>query len=330
MKPSEVIKSLNTLFRLEEKVSTFLWGKSGIGKSAIVAEVAKAHGLELRTRLLSILEPVDLKGYPVPNNKAKTMSWLPPDFLPRSGAGILFLDEMNVAPQSVQAAAYQLVLNRGLDDYKMPDDWHIIAAGNNIEDRGVTHRMPSPLSNRFLHIDVEEDLEDFSAWAMKKGLSSDLISFLRFKPALLHSFDPATQPKAFPTPRSWSFAARIHALNLPAVESFRLIKGAVGEGPASEFMAYCKSIKDLPSPDKVLLNPDGTPVPSSPASQYAISTSLAMHASKNNMDRLMTYMTRLPIEFQVVFVRSALRREVGIEGTQSFTKWAIENESVLH
>ena len=330
MKPSEAIKALTTLFSLEEKVSTFLWGKSGIGKSAIVAEVAKAHGLELRTRLLSVLEPVDLKGIPIPNAKAKLTSWLPPDFLPRSGSGVLFLDEMNVAPQSVQAAAYQLVLNRSLDDYVMPDGWHIVAAGNNIEDRGVTHQMPSPLANRFIHLDVEEDLEEFSMWAMKANLSTDVIAFLRFKPALLHSFDPATRPKAFPTPRSWSFASRIHALGLPPVESFRLIKGAVGEGPASEFMAFCKSIKDLPSPDKVLLNPDGTPVPASPASQYAISTSLAMYATPANMDRLMVYMTRLPIEFQVVFVRSALRREVGVEGTQSFTKWAVENEFILH
>lgn len=329
MKPSSVKDALN--FAVAIQHPCFIWGAPGVGKSDVVAQVAAERKLEMIDVRLGLLDPVDLKGFPVPNLTKKEMNWLPADFLPKNAKskGILFLDEMNQAPPAVQAAAYQLVLNRRIGDYKLPDGWAIIAAGNRESDRSVTNRMPAALANRMTHIDFAPDLEDWCTWAVKNGVGSNVIAFLRFRSNLLHSFDPATNPKAFPSPRSWVFVDKIDQSGLSADTEFELIKGTVGEGAAGEFLAFVKVAKNLPTIDEILLNPEKTKVPDSPATLFALSTMLGMKAAKDNFDRLMGYITRMPVEFQVVTVRDAIKRESGVSNTKSFSAWAVANQAVL-
>lgn len=343
MKPSSIARTVALL--VAKQRPCFIWGPPGVGKSDVVAQVAKAGDMQLRDVRLNLLDPVDLKGFPVPNHDTKQMSWYPPDFLPpmfvekKKGGktvfekndtkGILFLDELTSAERSVQAAAYQLTLNRQIGDYKLPDGWAIVAAGNRATDRSVVHNMPAALANRLVHLDYDVHLDDWSNWALQHGIKAEVLAFLRFRTNLLHDFKPQDNPRAFPSPRSWTFVNEIIGEGLPGDEEFETIKGTVGEGAAAEFNAFIRVMRDLPSVDSILLNPKTAPVPEQPSTLYALTTSLATRAVKDNFERLMQYNARLPTEFQVVFVRDSLKRNDELSKTQVFTKWATDHSDVL-
>jgi len=327
MKPSALRTAIPKL--IAKKRPAFLWGAPGVGKSDLMALVAEDNKLELRDVRLSLLDPIDLKGFPTIDTVKKQMKWLPADFLPKNGKGLLFLDEMNQAPQSVQGAAYQLILNRRIGEYKLPDGWSVMAAGNRAGDRSIVHTMPSALANRFVHLDYDIDVDDWSLWAMANKIHDDLRAFIKFRPNLLHSFDPLTNPRAFPSPRSWAFVNDIYKDGYSDDDQLELIKGTVGEGAAAEFSGFVRLIKDLPQVDQVLIDPDGTKVPESPAGMYAMVTALDSKATTNNLARIMKYTDRLPVEFQTVFVRSAIQRDSSLTGTKAYMNWGIKNQAVL-
>jgi hypothetical protein len=327
MKPSSIRTVIPKLIAKQRPV--FIWGPPGVGKSDGVAQIAKDMKLELRDVRLSLLDPIDLKGFPVVDAVKKQMKWLPADFLPTKGKGLLFLDEMNSAPMAVQGAAYQLVLNRKIGDYKLPDGWAVLAAGNRSGDRAIVHAMPSALANRFVHLDYDVNVDDWNMWAMENGIHDHIRGFIQFRPALLHSFDPATNPRAFPTGRSWMFANDIYQDEHPAAEEFELLKGTVGEGAAAEFSGYVKQLRDLPSVPQVLMDPDGTKLPSSPAAKAAMAAALDPATTVGNIARVMKYIERMPVEFGAVFIRSIIRRDSKLTSTKSYMDWTIKNQAVL-
>jgi len=167
---------------------------------------------------------------------------------------ILFLDEMTSAPQSVQGAAYQLILNRRIGEYRLPDGISMIAAGNRESDRGVVHPMPKPLQNRFVHLNMDTSFEDWQAWGVTNGVSADVVGFLSAHPQHLFEFDPKSASKAFPTPRSWKFVSDLisnnHQLSIDALHP--LISGTVGDGVAFKFLQHLKIASKMPSPQAVL------------------------------------------------------------------------------
>ncbi len=344
MKPSHVRASIKHCAAHHQPL--FIWGPPGGGKSDIVAQAATEMGRELRDVRLSLLDPVDLKGFPVPDQVNGVMTWLPPDFLPpmmvpgkpvknkptmvpNSSAGILFLDELTSALPAIQGAAYQLILNRKIGNYTLPENWDIVAAGNREGDRSIVHRMPAALRNRFVHLEFEVNLDEWCAWAIDHGITHELIAFLRFRSSLLHAFDPKSDPRAFPTPRTWAFANKIVKSQLPADVELELLKGTVGDGAAGEFIAFMRVVRNLPSVDQILVDPENTKVPEDLSAKYAISTALATRACRDNMDVLMKYAARLPIEFQVVFARDAGRRDNDVVKSSAFTKWAIKHSDIL-
>lgn len=341
MKPSKIKPALRHL--LNQKRATFLWGAPGVGKSDLVREVAAEDNREVRDVRLSTMDVVDIRGFPVPNLETKVMEWLVANFLPpmlvpgktkgklvpNESRGVLFLDEMNSAAPAVQAAGYQLVLDRKIGDYTLPENWSIIAAGNRTSDRSVVHAMPAALANRFVHIDFDVDMDDWYAWATQNGISDITRGFIRFRPNLLHSFDANSNPRAFPSPRSWAFVDNVLNGQLESSIEYELIKGTVGEGAAAEFSAFARLAKDLPTADEILLAPDSAPVPTEPASQYAICTALDSRATSGTIGRLLTYVTRLPTEFQVLFMRSATIANREIANTKEFIKWVTANQDVL-
>ena len=165
MKASAVANALRTLVAAHQPA--FIWGPPGVGKSSVIAQLARSLNLSLRDIRALLLDPVDLRGLPyVADGRSR---WAIPEFLRADGAGILFLDELNAAPGMVQAAFYQLVLDRRLGEYMLPGGWVIIAAGNRDGDRAYTTRMPTPLRNRFVHLDFEVDAQEWSEWAIGAG-----------------------------------------------------------------------------------------------------------------------------------------------------------------
>tara|TARA_B100001093_G_scaffold427447_1_gene421798 strand:+ start:581 stop:1675 length:1095 start_codon:yes stop_codon:yes gene_type:complete len=243
----------------------FIWGAPGIGKSELVqqivdsGELGNAHMIDLR---LALMEPTDLRGYPFRNPENNLMEWAPPADLPTQETAevfdtiVLFLDELNSAPPSVQAAAYQLVLNKRIGQYKLPHNVKIVAAGNRETDRGVTYRMPSPLANRFRHINMEVNFEDWSIWATNNKVHPDVIGYLTYSKADLFDFDPKTSSQAFATPRSWNYVSEILSTEgFDTASDFQQkaeVAGAIGEGMAIKFCEHRKIASQLPNPEDVL------------------------------------------------------------------------------
>lgn len=326
MKPSQIVSALATLMDIRQPA--FLWGAPGVGKSQVVAQAAASRGLELIDVRAVLLDPVDLRGLPRIDAQGAAV-WCPPAFLPRAGRGVLFLDELNSAPPLVQAACYQLILDRKLGEYALPEGWTVLAAGNRESDRAITHRMPSALANRLVHLDFEPDLDDWLAWAEGAGVDSRLRAFLRFRPKLLHAHDPLSGEKAFPSPRSWEFVSRILEAR-PGREALgALLRGAVGEAAAMECLGYLDICDSLPETDAVLANPGGVRIPEEPAAIYALCESVARKASDGAMPSLAVLAGRLPVEFGVLLMRDAAATDPSIVETEAFKGWACANSDVL-
>lgn len=347
MRPSAVSNALLTCVTANQPA--MLHGSPGGGKSQIVKQLAEKLGYDFRDVRLSQLDPVDLRGVPSVDREAKLTTWNPPDFLPHPGLpnynpkGILFLDEINSAPQGTAAAAYQLVLDRRLGDYILPEGWRIIAAGNKSTDRALVNEMSTALKNRFTHIEYETNLEDWVTWAFQNGIEDTVIGFIRFRPHLLNEFEARSNnkeeverirrmkdSKAFGTPRSWEFVSRIMQAKPSRDIEFELVAGTVGEGSAVEYMAYIKYYRDLPSLDEILMNPKKAPVPKEqPATMWAVCTGLASRATKDNFENVMTYTERLPKEYQVLVVKDSINKDKEIRATRTLARWCNENVNVV-
>jgi|TARA_B100000959_G_C14985651_1_gene625467 hypothetical protein len=246
------------LHALKIKRPIFLWGGPGIGKSDVVRQIAKtinAHVIDIR---LSLWEPTDIKGIPYFNSNSKSMEWASPSELPDQKMSkkykniILFLDEMNSAAPSVQAAAYQLILNRKVGTYELPENVVIVAAGNREADKGITYRMPAPLANRFIHLEMKPVFDDWFEWAVDNNIHKDVIGYLTFSKKDLYDFEPKSSSRSFATPRSWSFVSELLSDDLDENTVTDLVSGAVGEGLAVKFMAHRKVASQLPNPSDIL------------------------------------------------------------------------------
>jgi hypothetical protein len=256
--PKAAKKSLRRAFKANRPL--FIWGPPGIGKSDIVKQLGEelnAHVIDIR---LSLWEPTDIKGIPYFDSDHGKMAWAPPIELPDAELAkqhkqiILFMDEMNSAAPAVQAAAYQLVLNRRVGTYKLPDNVHIVAAGNRESDKGVTYRMPAPLANRFVHLEMRVDWDDYFSWATDNRIHKDVLGFLSFSKKDLYDFDPKSGSRAFATPRSWAFVSELLFDDDEDEGTLTdLVSGAVGEGLAVKFMAHRKIASKMPKPEDILL-----------------------------------------------------------------------------
>lgn len=311
-----------------------LWGAPGVGKSQMVAQIAQRHDVPLIDIRLSQMEPSDLRG--IPFRVDEFVEWAVPSMLPNlkrhGNSGILFLDEITSAPPSVSAAAYQLILDRKLGEYEVPEGWAIIAAGNRQGDRGVTYSMPAPLANRFSHYEVEINLDDWVAWAYTNGIDERIIAFLRFRQDLLFEFDAAQNPVAFPSPRSWEFAHRaLHKFD----ESNNLLLGAlqacVGKAAGIEVKAFVDSLDQMPDLDAIVRGED-VAAPKEIDLQYAVATALvgrAIRAKETDAamkvhGNILNYASRLPQREMGVMMVSDMHRAVGqdIFSVPEFAVWA--------
>ena len=251
-------KALLTAFKAKRPV--FLWGPPGIGKSEVVAEVAEELNGPVIDLRMAQMEPTDIRGIPYFNKDINKMDWAAPVDLPSEEFAaqhpivVLFLDEMNSAPPAVQAAGYQLILNRRVGKYVLPDNVVIVAAGNRDSDKGVTYRMPMPLANRFVHIEMRADFTAWQNWAVTKGIHKDVVGYLSFAKNDLYDFNAKSSSRAFATPRSWCFVSDLlnDEDNVDSDTLFNLVSGAVGDGLSVKFMAHRKVAGKMPNPSDIL------------------------------------------------------------------------------
>lgn len=269
MTPQELTPYLSRLVERKLQISLMLWGPPGIGKSSIVSDVAQQNGLQLVDLRLSQLAPTDLRGLPVAENGLSR--WFPPEFLPTGGEGILFLDEINMAPPSMQGIAQQLILDRKVGSYRVPEGWFIWAAGNRKADRAAVFEMPSALANRFIHLDLVPDFDSFKAWGLRVGLSEQVLAFLAFRPSLLHQID--AQRPAWPSPRSWVMADQLRCVDLS-------VEPAVGLGAAGEFEAFCSVYAGLPDLEPILAGKSKATFPAEASARYATVLGLIVRAER--------------------------------------------------
>ena len=250
-------KAIMAAFKVQRPV--FVWGPPGIGKSDVVAEIAQEMGGACIDLRMAQMEPTDIRGIPYFNKDINKMDWAPPIDLPDEEFAsqypivVLFLDEMNSASPAVQAAGYQLILNRRVGKYVLPKNVVIVAAGNRDSDKGVTYRMPMPLANRFLHLEMRADFTAWQGWAVTKGVHKDVVGYLSFAKQDMYDFNSKSSSRAFATPRSWVFVSDL--LQDETIDNdtmFNLVTGAVGEGLAVKFMAHRKVSGKMPNPADIL------------------------------------------------------------------------------
>ena len=249
-------KSLLKAFQVKRPL--FLWGPPGIGKSELVEGITNdLNGLMIDLRL-GQMEPTDIRGIPFYNKDIGKMDWAPPVELPDEETAaqypvvVLFLDELNSAAPSVQSAAYQLILNRRIGKYRLPDNVVMVAAGNRESDKGVTYRMPTPLANRFIHQEMKVDFASWQEWAVNNRIHKDVVGYLSFAKQDLYDFDAKSASRAFATPRSWTFVSQLLDEGDDDDTTMNLIAGTVGEGLAVKFMAHKKVAGRMPNPADIL------------------------------------------------------------------------------
>jgi AAA domain (dynein-related subfamily) len=343
MRPSQVRAVLEREFTAAvagTHTPVMLWGPPGVGKSQIVAQIAARHEAPLIDLRLAQMEPTDLRG--IPFREGRHVIWSVPAALPdaeRHGArGILFLDEITSAVPTVTAAAYQLILDRRLGEYCVPDGWAIFAAGNRQGDRGVTYQMPAPLANRFAHYEIEPDLEDWVAWAHAHGVDERLIAFLRFRPDLLFQFDPARYAAAFASPRTWEYAGRAFAkFTGDAALLGEALNACVGTAAGTTLRAFLGHIGAIPDLAAIAAG-DDVHVPQGTELQYAVASALVRHVARlpavqqtRAASCALDYARRFPQREIGVMLAVDLQRTLGrpLYELPAFAAWAEDVSELL-
>ncbi|MBQ9850367.1 MAG: AAA family ATPase [Clostridia bacterium] len=333
-------KTINSGLPVKGLPSTMLWGPSGVGKSQLVQqlkdEIAAKTGKSVTVTdvRLMLYNPIDLRGIPTSNEDKTLAIWLKPkifDMNPSSETiNILFLDEISAAPPSVQAAAYQITLDRTVGEHKLPDNCIVIAAGNRVTDKSVAYKMPKALANRLCHIEIQADFKSWRDWAVKSGINQKVIGFISFKRDSLMDFDAGKDDNAFPTPRSWEMVSNILNTVDDNIETvYSMISGLVGNGTAIEFKTWCGVYNQLPSV-KDIFNGKNPPVPKTTDVLYALISTMFDYAKNHSSDlekiaNSIKYAMQLPSDFSVVLLKDYMSIEKNYKSKlmkiPEFMKW---------
>lgn len=311
-------------------------GSPGMGKSQIVHQIAEQFKLKVIDIRLAQCDPTDLMGFPRINGDRA--GYAPMETFPIEGDPIpdgysgwlIFLDEMNSASPAVQAAAYKLVLDRMVGQYKLHKNVAIVCAGNKETDNAIVQPLSTALQSRLTHLELVVDAKEWVNWAVENGIDHRITSFINFTPNNLYTFRPDHTDNTYACPRTWEFANRLlKDLDLKDPISVPILAGTLSEGVAREFINFCKIHNRLPKIEEILKRPGSIDVPEEPSILYALSGALASHANKDNMDELIHFIKRMPVEFQVVCLREAIKRNKDIVSTAAIKTWITTNAANL-
>lgn len=328
MRATLLARTLRELFPIQRNV--MIEGSPGMGKTTIANEMGAALHIPVVQRHLPTAVVEDF-GMPSLDIKDKIFEFLPPDWWPTIAkgvdSGLLILDDVSQAGTDLQKVVANIIQERELHGHRLPDGWMIIMTGNLQTDRAGAGKQLTHLRDRYTTLEMEPHLDDWTSWAIDHDVNPLVISFIRFRPNLLHDFDANRTENA--TPRGWvEGVSDVIGIVSPEAE-YECFKGAVGEGPAAEFTGFARIWRKLPNIDNLMLNPSTTDVPDDPATLYAISGAIADRATEANFDRMVTYCSRMPGEFSVLAVSYAARKNPELASTGAFTKWALDHQDVL-
>lgn len=330
MRPRELSRFLSFAFSNQESV--LIKGKPGIGKSDIVASAAKDANAELIISHPVVSDPTDYKGMPfVDGTEAKFLPFNELNQLINADKPtIFFLDDLGQASPSVQAACMQLLLARRINDFKVSDNVTFVAATNRREDRAGVTGILEPVKSRFASIvELNVNTDDWCEWAVTNNMPHELISFLRFRPDML---DKDTTPSKdivnTHSPRTVAALGRLQNKGLPVDLRYEVFKGAVGEGFAVEYISYLKIFTQLPSLQDIIDSPISINIPSEPGMLYALSGLVSNRITKDNCDSLMTFICRLPVEIQVVTMKS-ITKTAALLSNKNVSSWFVNNSSLF-
>lgn len=321
---------------IQAKLVPMLVGSPGMGKSAIVHQIAEHYNLKVIDLRLSQCDPTDLLGFPTINgDKAgyKPMETFPieGDPIPEGYSGwLLFLDEFNSAGTAVQAAAYKLILDRMVGIYHLHKNVAVVCAGNLETDNAIVTPMSTAMQSRLVHIELVVDVQEFTDWASSNGIDHRITDYIKFKPSNLYAFVPDHTDKTFACSRTWEFANRVLKVtedNDP--DRLPMLAGTISEGIAREFLTFCKIYQSLPKLAQIIAAPEHTAVPVEPSILFAMTGSLSHNATVDNLEQLMKYIVRLPVEFQVVCLKETIRRNKPLMAHASIQKWVSSSAANL-
>jgi len=306
----------------------YLVSGAGIGKTTTVKDIAHKRGIECRILSLAQYDAGELAGWVVPSEDGETMDRKRPDWMPKDGEGILFLDELPQAPVSNQNIAAQITNERRVGAHHLPEGWVIVAAGNRMSDRAGTSNMPTHLRDRLMFLEIEADLEDTIAYYYSVGIDERVCAFLRFRPEWLHKFD--RDANACPSPRSWERVSSILSWDLDPVCRQEAISGQVGRAATADFSGFMKLYDAVPDMNALIANPMGANIPSDPAIMYAVCAALASRINKSNAGNIVQYLERLPQqEFSAFVIKDALNRDQSIKQLDPIRKWVMTSGKSL-
>ncbi len=354
---NEAVKMLSDMYgsaiskggRVDLLPSVMLWGPPGVGKSQAIRQLADRIGILTGKHVnvtdvrLLLFNPIDLRGIPTANDSKTQAIWLKPQIFDMDPSkeviNILFLDEISAAPQSVQAAAYQITLDHTVGEHKLPDNCIVIAAGNRVTDKSVAYKMPKALANRLLHLEIDISVAAWKEWAVKHRINEKVIGFISFKQQGLMHFDPSNDDLAFATPRAWEMVSNLlDSVNGDVEAVFSLIAGVVGLGTAVEFRAWTRVYNDLPSIENIFDGGNAT-VPKQPDALYALISSMVIYASehRDELDRIansIRYAEKLPADFSAVLIKDYLSIEDDYKSrlmnVPEFAKWLNSKGALLN
>lgn len=326
---------------IKPHLTPFLMSPPGVGKSNLAHQIAKKFNLKVIDIRLSTYDPADLNGFPFIQNeqnghKVNKAGYVPMDTFPIEGDEIpegykgwmILLDEFNSAPLTVQAAAYKLILDKMVGQYKLHKNTIILAAGNRMIDKAITNRIGTAMQSRVITLLIEVSHTAWQKWAAKNNIDHRVISFLNRHPELLHNFNPDHQELTFPCPRTWEFLSRIvSSWKEISLNKLAVMCGTVGEGAARQFLAYSEiySNPKFPTIEKIYANPEGCELADDPSIHYAVAGLVAHHLNKDNVDTLIKFISRLDIDFQVNTIRAGIAKNRDIIQTASYRKWIAKN-----
>jgi hypothetical protein len=329
---NQVIDLTTSVMRKSPK-ATFMWhGAPGMGKSDGCRQVGYNLGIQDDRQLVIHInnhDVVDFTGVP---SVTDGMTIFNPtkmfyDFREGTGPGLIILEELAQSSTQLQTWAAGFILERETPTFKLDPQVRIIATGNRAQDRAGAKPLLGHLNDRLYHEDVETSLDDWCEWAMVNGVDHMGIAFLRLRPQLLNDYDPTRRSN--PTQRSWTKLFTEVPQDLPTDLYLYAAEGKVGEGAAAEWVAARDMMVKMPSVDSIRMHPKGAEVPEEPAVKYAVATALSMTTEPDAFTRDMEYVSRMPREFQMVYVTDALRLHPKLQQTKDFISWAIANKDIF-
>lgn len=318
---------------IQANVPVNLIGSPGLGKSDVIKQVANALNLKVIDFRLSTADPTDLSGLPFISegrsvflpNEAFPIST---DKVPEGFSGwLLFLDEITNAPMAVQAAAYKIILDREVGLHKLHDQVKIVSAGNKIDDgAAVTGEMSTALKSRMAHINIDISLDAWMDWAMSQNVHHSITSFLKFAPKHLYGFDPKVEADTFTCPRTWGMVNSIvQAIGINSDLLKPMVSATISDGPATEYVNFCRNFASLPTYDDIIKNPEGVDVPKELSTLYALSGSLGSQTKRESVKEVMRYIERMPQEFQLRTFNDFTKRDPFLVTIAEVRSWVVKN-----